>query len=324
MPDAGGLVIATDTATARAYAKILKELSSTPVSVILSDEPGSSERIQEFSDSRDEWMVAVRMVSEGVDVPRLAVGVYATSASTPLFFAQAIGRFVRSRMPGETASVFLPSVPRLLGLAENMEKSRDHVLGKPDREDDGWDEDLVAQANKEQTEPDLEPSYESIGAEAEFSSLIYDGSQFNTAALDSDEDADFLGIPGLLDADQVKDLLRKKQAEEMDARAAKEREERAAQAAEEHRRKIHGLPSAPANRRKAQEQSEQEGDSPVAIDEVTNLRKELNTIVSITAGRTGRPHGAIHTEARKACGGPPTALCNADKLRERIEYLRKW
>ena len=324
MPDAGGLVIATDTATARAYAKILKELSSTPVSVILSDEPGSSERIQEFSDSRDEWMVAVRMVSEGVDVPRLAVGVYATSASTPLFFAQAIGRFVRSRMPGETASVFLPSVPRLLGLAENMEKSRDHVLGKPDREDDGWDEDLVAQANKEQTEPDLEPSYESIGAEAEFSSLIYDGSQFNTAALDSDEDADFLGIPGLLDADQVKDLLRKKQAEEMDARAAKEREERAAQAAEEHRRKIHGLPSAPANRRKAQEQSEQEGDSPVAIDEVTNLRKELNTIVSITAGRTGRPHGAIHTEARKACGGPPTALCNADPLRERIEYLRKW
>ncbi|APT94883.1 hypothetical protein CSTAT_05860 [Corynebacterium stationis] len=324
MPDAGGLVIATDTATARAYAKILKELSSTPVSVILSDEPGSSERIQEFSDSRDEWMVAVRMVSEGVDVPRLAVGVYATSASTPLFFAQAIGRFVRSRMPGETASVFLPSVPRLLGLAENMEKSRDHVLGKPDREDDGWDEDLVVQANKEQTEPDLEPSYESIGAEAEFSSLIYDGSQFNTAALDSDEDADFLGIPGLLDADQVKDLLRKKQAEEMDARAAKEREERAAQAAEEHRRKIHGLPSAPANRRKAQEQSEQEGDSPVAIDEVTNLRKELNTIVSITAGRTGRPHGAIHTEARKACGGPPTALCNADQLRERIEYLRKW
>jgi len=324
MPDAGGLVIATDTATARAYAKILKELSSTPVSVILSDEPGSSERIQEFSDSRDEWMVAVRMVSEGVDVPRLAVGVYATSASTPLFFAQAIGRFVRSRMPGETASVFLPSVPRLLGLAENMEKSRDHVLGKPDREDDGWDEELVAQANKEQTEPDLEPSYESIGADAEFSSLIYDGSQFNTAALDSEDDADFLGIPGLLDADQVKDLLRKKQEEEMDARAAKEREERAAQAAEEHRRKIHGLPSAPANRRGGESSAQDDSDSPVAIDEVTNLRKELNTVVSITAGRTGRPHGAIHTEARKACGGPPTALCNAEQLRERIEYLRKW
>lgn len=317
MPDAGGLVIATDTQTARAYAKILKELSSTPVSVILSDEPGSSERINEFSNNKDEWMVAVRMVSEGVDVPRLAVGVYATSSSTPLFFAQAIGRFVRSRMPGETASVFLPSVPVLLGLAENMEKSRDHVLGKPDREKDGWDDDLLEQANKQQNEPDDIKSYESLGAEAEFSSLIFDGSSFNTAAID-DEDADFLGIPGLLDADQVKDLLRKKQEEEMDARAAQEKARRAAEVAEENRRKIYGMPSAP--KRKEPEPS---GDG-VALDEITELRKELNTIVSITAQRTSRPHGAIHTEARKACGGPPTALCNADQLRERIEYLRAW
>ena len=86
------------------------------------------------SRSTSRWLVAVRMVSEGVDVPRLAVGVYATSASTPLFFAQAIGRFVRSRRPGETASIFLPSVPDLLQLASEMEAQRDHVLGKPHRE----------------------------------------------------------------------------------------------------------------------------------------------------------------------------------------------
>ena len=134
IPDAGGLVIATDKITARAYARILGVLSSTPVAVILSDEPGASERIDEFSNSTDEWMVAVRMVSEGVDVPRLAVGVYATSSATPLFFAQAIGRFVRSRQPGETASVFLPSVPVLLDLAAKLEVSRDHVLGKPHQE----------------------------------------------------------------------------------------------------------------------------------------------------------------------------------------------
>ena len=54
------------------------------------------------------------------------------------------------------------------------------------------------------------------------------------------------------------------------------------------------------------------------------LRKELNTVVSIAAQSSGRPHGAIHTEVRKACGGPPTALCSADQLRERINYLRKW
>ena len=91
------------------------------MTLVLSDDPKSSSRIGQFAASTDEWMVAVRMVSEGVDVPRLAVGVYATSASTPLFFAQAIGRFVRSRRPGETASVFLPSVPILLAHAAALE-----------------------------------------------------------------------------------------------------------------------------------------------------------------------------------------------------------
>ena len=160
-----------------------------------------------FSASRDEWMVAVRMVSEGVDVPRLSVGVYATSASTPLFFAQAIGRFVRSRMPGESASVFLPSVPVLLGLAENMEEERDHVLGKPHREQ-GWSDELIEQANRQENEPDEGPSYESIGASAELDSLIFDGSTYGTAtAAGSAEEQDFLGLPGLLDAEQVLSLI---------------------------------------------------------------------------------------------------------------------
>ncbi len=318
MPDAGGLVLATDTQTARAYAKILKQISNTPVAVILSDDPGSSDRIEEFSQSQDEWMVAVRMVSEGVDVPRLAVGVYATSSSTPLFFAQAIGRFVRSRMPGETASVFLPSVPVLLGLAENMEKQRDHVLGaEKGPEKEGWDDDLLEAANQKKSEPDmLEKSYESLGAEAEFSGLLYNGSQFNTGDMTADEEADFLGIPGLLDADQVKDLLRKKQAEEMDRREAEEKAQRAAEQAEEQRRKLYGMEHAPKKK--------QEPDDVGVVDEISELRKELNTVVSISAQRSGRPHGAIHTEARKACGGPPTALCTADQLRERINYLRKW
>ena len=89
------------------------------------------------------------MVSEGVDVPRLAVGVYATSASTPLFFAQAIGRFVRSRRAGETASIFLPSVPNLLLLASEMEAQRNHVLGKPHREPEGDDDLLDAELAKQ-------------------------------------------------------------------------------------------------------------------------------------------------------------------------------
>ena len=151
VPDAGGLVIATDHQDARAYAAQLEALTGQRPAVILSDDKGASDRIEEFAASDERWMVAVRMVSEGVDVPRLCVGVYATSTSTPLFFAQAVGRFVRSRRRGETASVFLPSVPVLLQLASQMEAQRDHVLGKPHREE-GLEDQLLAQANQQQDE----------------------------------------------------------------------------------------------------------------------------------------------------------------------------
>ncbi|MCW2867003.1 MAG: box helicase, partial [Marmoricola sp.] len=114
VPDAAGLVIATDQDSARAYAKVLGEIAGEKPTVVLSDEKASSKKIAAFTDDGSRWMVAVRMVSEGVDVPRLAVGVYATTISTPLFFAQAVGRFVRARKRGETASIFVPSVPMLL------------------------------------------------------------------------------------------------------------------------------------------------------------------------------------------------------------------
>ncbi|HET9142383.1 DEAD/DEAH box helicase, partial [Actinophytocola sp.] len=169
MPDAAGLVIASDHETAKAYAKILHRDIGVEPALVLSDDPKASARIAEFAHAAESrWMVAVRMVSEGVDIPRLAVGVYATSASTPLYFAQAVGRFVRARRPGETASVFLPSVPALLELASQMEVERDHVLGKPHRDAEGWDDDLLAQANQVDDEPgEEEKAFVSLGASAE-------------------------------------------------------------------------------------------------------------------------------------------------------------
>ena len=119
MPDAGGLVIAGDHEDARAYAGLLRGLTGRRPVVVLSDDKTASKKISSFAASDERWMVAVRMVSEGVDIPRLAVGVYATSMSTALFFAQAVGRFVRARQRGETASVFLPSVPVLLSSPPN-------------------------------------------------------------------------------------------------------------------------------------------------------------------------------------------------------------
>ncbi len=74
---------------------------------------------------------------------------------------------MRSRRKGETASVFLPSVPVLLDLASQLEAQRDHVLGKPHREKDGFDDDLLADANKQKDElGEEEKAFTSLGADA--------------------------------------------------------------------------------------------------------------------------------------------------------------
>ncbi|MFE7800095.1 DEAD/DEAH box helicase [Nocardia sp. NPDC057440] len=300
MPDAGGLVIATDQERARDYAELLEHISGERPAVVLSDDPDSSKRIAEFSNNTQPWMVAVRMVSEGVDVPRLAVGVYATSASTPLYFAQAVGRFVRARKPGETASVFLPSVPVLLDLAAQLELQRDHVIGKPHREKDGLDDELLVDANKQKDEPgEDEKPFVALAADAELDQVIYEGSSFGTATIaGSAEEADYLGIPGLLDADQMRALLRDRQSRQIAERGESSTPDLGTQVASAAQRVA-------------------------TADRLGELRRELNSLVAMHHHRTNKPHGVIHGELRRECGGPPTALATADQLVERIAALRR-
>ncbi|MGB6165206.1 MAG: DEAD/DEAH box helicase [Pseudonocardiaceae bacterium] len=306
LPDAAGLVIATDHTAAKAYAGILRKITGREPVLVLSDDPSASDRINAFADSDEPWLVAVRMVSEGVDVPRLAVGVYATSAATPLYFAQAVGRFVRSRRPGETATVFLPSVPVLLGLASELEKQRDHVLGAPHRTEEGWDDAALAQANAQRDEPgEQERAFTALGANAELDQVIYDGASFGTAAFATTEDEqDYLGLPGLLEPDQMRALLQRRQERQL-ARASEHGSGPSAGS-------LSGSSSAPSVTAR----------SPTVRERLAELRRELSTLVALAHHRTGRPHGAIHQEVRAACGGPPTAMATAEELEKRIAYLR--
>ncbi|WP_415753130.1 DEAD/DEAH box helicase [Nocardioides sp. Kera G14] len=312
VPDAGGLVIATDQDSARAYAKTLKQITGESATVVLSDEKTASKKIGAFAADTSKWMVAVRMVSEGVDVPRLAVGVYATTTSTPLFFAQAVGRFVRSRSRGETASVFLPSVPNLLTFANEMEVARDHVLGKKVTDDGDMfspEDALIAQANAAESASDDEAlgPWEALGSEARFDRVLFDGGEFGHAGevqVGSDEEMDFLGIPGLLDADQVKGLLQQRQSD----RAKKQRKDTSdrAQKAAEVARAADALTDMATH------------------EQLGVLRRELNGLVASWYHRTGQPHGVTHAALRKECGGPAAAVANADQLRARINVLRDW
>ncbi len=298
VPDAGGLVIASDQDSARAYAGLLAQIAGEKPTLVLSDEKAASKRIAKFAEGDNRWMVAVRMVSEGVDVPRLAVGVYATTTSTPLFFAQAVGRFVRARSRGETASIFLPSHPALLGFASELELERDHVLGRriSDEGDIFAAEDALlaqAQAGEAASDEETHLAFEALGSQATFAHVLYDGAEFGHAGevhVGSDEEMDFLGIPGLLEPDQVRSLLQHRQRQRRDLQA---------------------------------EEAEVERD--VATHErLALLRRELNGLVAAWHHRTGQAHGITHAALRKECGGPAAAIATAEQLQARIDTVRDW
>lgn len=295
--DAGGLVIASNQTQARAYARILAQITGEDPTVVLSDDAGASERIEEYAQSRSRWMVAVRMVSEGVDVPRLCVGVYATSTSTPLFFAQAVGRFVRARRRGETASVFLPSVPVILAHAGAMEQERDHALDRTPAADDVasmWAEEeaLLDRAQRgEGASEELQAQFEALESDAHFDHVLFDAKQFGLhAAVGSQEEQDYLGLPGLLEPDQVATLLHERQSKQ--SKQAKKQPRTAEPVAAHRALKAH--------------------------------RKELNALVAAYARKTGASHASIHLDLRRACGGPEVPQATSEQVQGRIDIIRRW
>jgi len=155
--DAGGLVIAIDQDHAQGIARLLRDRFGTPADVVVSDDPTASRRIAEFSSNDRPWLVAVRMVSEGVDIPRLRIGVFATTTSTELFFRQAVGRFVRWQQgrPNQKAYVYIPDDPRLRSHAFEIAEARRHVLRPPAAEDDDTTDGIELDGGlDDQTHPD--------------------------------------------------------------------------------------------------------------------------------------------------------------------------
>ncbi len=147
-PDAGGLVIALDQEHAKGIAQLLRREIGVSATVVTSDDPEASAKISAFAVGHEPWLVAVRMVSEGVDIPRLRVGVYATTVTTDLFFRQAVGRFVRW-VPGirdQRAWLFIPDDLRLRIRASEIAEARRHSLRRDRQTDDGMDPDAARRA----------------------------------------------------------------------------------------------------------------------------------------------------------------------------------
>ena len=180
-----------------------------------------------------------------------------------------------------------------------MEVERDHVLGR--RISDEGDifaaeQDLLNQANagESASAEELALPFEALGSSATFDRVLFDGAEFGHAGevhVGSEEEMDFLGIPGLLEADQVRELLSHRQSERARRRSPEPR--------------AHDVPL-PSH------------------EQLALLRRELNGLVAAWHHRTGQAHGHTHAALRKECGGPAAAVASADQLHARINRLREW
>ncbi|REK89557.1 ATP-dependent helicase [Streptomyces inhibens] len=190
VPDAGGLVVTDSKETAKAIAKLLTLISGQEPTVVISEDDHAVEKLNGFrEDGSKMWLVAIRMVSEGVDVPRLMVGCYLSRWKTPLFFRQYVGRFVRTRPecpPHFDAHIIIPAVSVLMELGTEIEQELRDQLSRFD--DDELDADDAAEAPVE-TSPTLpipqQRHENTAGGEAEQAELFdLDG---NPAFMDGPE-----------------------------------------------------------------------------------------------------------------------------------------
>ncbi|WP_222192430.1 DEAD/DEAH box helicase [Modestobacter italicus] len=306
MPDAAGLVLASDQDDAREYAKIVRRVTGKAPELILSDDPKASKKIEKFNKGGARIAVCVRMVSEGVDVPRAAVLAWMTSYRTPLFFAQAVGRVVRARAPHESATVFLPAVRPLLSLAASMEEQRNHVMPPPKSQPD---EELEALdlPPREPREGEMK-QWEALEADARFAHVLSSGTahtgEGSPAVVPLEAEAeDFLGIPGLLTPAQTAELL------------AKRDDELRARIAASHR-------NGDDDGFMVVEDHPEEEEAGRSWRDATDLRREINRLVNRIAAKTSTPQAVVHTQLRQSVPGPPSASASVDVLRARRERLR--
>ncbi|MCA9779127.1 MAG: DEAD/DEAH box helicase, partial [Candidatus Eremiobacteraeota bacterium] len=129
-PQAGGIVFGRDVANVRALADVLERVSGTKPVTVTNDDKDAAGRINRFRQGSTPWLVSVKMVSEGVDIPRLRVGVFLTNVKTEMFFRQAAGRLVRL-IPGlkdQSGYLYIPSIPRLVSFATEIQRERNHYV----------------------------------------------------------------------------------------------------------------------------------------------------------------------------------------------------
>lgn len=292
-PDAGMLIFAIDKAHAFQLEKAVKDcIGVEAVVVVSSEDEQSSRKIDRFTDSNEPVMIAVRMVNEGVDIPRLRVGVYATSVATELFFRQSVGRFIRKPDGSDEGASYLwmPQDERLVDFAKAFADERDHVLLSSESE---------IRESPGPSEP-IDPQWTPLSAEAVVAGIIYAGEAYLPEELRYAED-----------------LLRRSSENRMSAVSPTQL---AAMLRELEKQGV--IPATISSDRKPPVEDLEVDSGPTWDDANEALRSKINGLVNLLARRTGEPHDEIHRGWMQR-GNPSQLASSNDDLNRKINWLEK-
>jgi superfamily II DNA or RNA helicase len=298
-PRAAGMVIAMDQDHARGIAKILRERTGVVASIATSDDPTASRKIADFGEGDAPWIVAVRMVSEGVDIPRLRVGVYATNTVTDLFFRQAVGRLVRfsGSLQRQSAYMFIPDDWRLRTFAFGIAEQRRHSLRKPDEKED------FGEAQEEEPEPAEAEAEEQLSLFQAISAVPLDeeGKPLEPSAVYAHEEH------GADDAEEIPDLVGDDEPEGDDSFALVARDLHSAVPSPEPE----PTPASPPGTRSARSKRRE-------------LRERNSACVRSLVRVTRKGHADINAELNRQSGVRRVTEASVSQLERRLKIAERW
>lgn len=316
IPDAGVLIPASSQDAARKYAEVWQQVTGNRAVLVLSEDPESGRQIQGFCDDPDQVaIVCVRMVTEGVDIPRLAVLTWTTTASTALFFAQMVGRVVRARGSRERATVFLPAVARLLALAADIERQRDHVIA-----DAGADDELAGEevdAPDDDADSEDEAQWRPVASSASFQSAT------GTTYIAADEADALFGMEGVLTPEQESLLLaRDEQERRRQARGVAERRRTEKAAAESSRREEIIAAQWQGKSDVIPKHLRSTAEVPVELADASDLRSRISSAVAAYVQIKSVPHVQVWQQLYSKTSGPKNADATVALLQKRLAVIR--
>jgi len=284
-------VVASSQTHARRYAELLRRITGEQAVVAVSEDPQASKAIERFSTSTSRWIVAVNMVAEGVDIPRLAVGVYASRYATEMFFRQVVGRFVRMRGDGDmtTGRLYIPSLDNLVKYARDIERTVDKVImeeeAKARRSVDGDDADGP-----------LRPFIDVVpmgSSEATISQTIFRSDEFTADELDrAKRYCEAAGIRSM-SVEEAARLLRFAGVQQPSPEQEQPRQEQ-------------GKPTVPLTEQK------------------NRLRRRIRDLVNQYARNTGTEHKMVHATLNKLVQEKSINAATVQSLERRITVLTTW